>query len=82
MATIPLGEAEAAAPLFVTVDPSGATCSGALTSARDNVLRGTCSLPDGRVLNVAMRVGLDESGALSGTLQVRNARDPAPVVTN
>jgi DMSO/TMAO reductase YedYZ heme-binding membrane subunit len=81
-ATIPLGGDQAAAPLTVTVDPSGATCSGELTSARNNVLRGTCSLPDGRVLNVAMRVGLDESGALTGTVQVSNVRDPAPAVSN
>jgi len=75
-ATIPLSDDAASAPLTMTVDPSGATCTGSLTFARGQVLGGSCSLPDGRVLGVAMRVGLDDSGTLVGTLQVTNERGP------
>jgi len=74
--SIPLGAGDAAAPLTLTVDPSGATCEGTLTSARGGVLGGSCSMADGRVLAISMRVGVDDSGALAGTIQVSGAREP------
>ncbi len=76
-ASIPLGEEDAAAPLTLTVDPSGATCQGALTFARRNVLGGTCSLPDGRILAIQMQVALDQGGALVGAVQVSGGQEPA-----
>ncbi len=75
-ATIPLADDAQTAPLTLTVEPFGATCRGELTSARQGRLGGTCSLPDGRVLAISMRVGLDESGAFVGTMQVRGAGEP------
>ena len=75
-ATIPLAGDAQTAPLTLTVDPSGAACQGELTSARQGRLGGTCSLPDGRVLALSMRVGLDESGAFVGTMQVSGAGEP------
>ena len=74
--TIPLSNDAATAPLTLTVDPSGATCKGQLTSARQGRLGGTCTLADGRVLALSMRVGLDESGAFVGTIQVSGAGEP------
>ncbi len=75
-AKIPLAGDAQTAPLTLTVDPSGATCQGDITSARQGRLGGTCSLPDGRVLALSMRVGLDDSGAFVGTIQVRGAGEP------
>jgi DMSO/TMAO reductase YedYZ heme-binding membrane subunit len=74
--TIPLADDSAVAPLTMTVDPSGATCTGEITSARQDRLGGSCTLPDGRVLAVQMRVGLDQSGALVGVVQVSGASEP------
>jgi len=75
-ASIPLARDDAPAPLTLTVDPSGATCVGTLTSARDGRLGGSCSMADGRVLAISMRVGVDDSGALDGTIQVSGAGEP------
>ncbi len=76
-ASIPLASEDASAPLTLTVDPSGATCEGTLTSARRGRISGSCSLPDGRVLAISMRVGLDDAGALVGTVEVSGAAEPA-----
>ena len=75
-ASIPLARDDAPAPLTLTVDPSGATCEGTLTSARGGTLGGSCSMADGRVLAISMRVGVDDSGALAGTIQVSGAGEP------
>ncbi len=74
-AEIPLS-GSGVAPLTVSVEPTGATCTGELTFARQNVIGGSCSLADGRVLQIAMRVGLDEAGALTGILQASTSRAP------
>jgi len=74
-AEIPLS-GSGVAPLTVSVEPTGATCTGELTFARENVIGGSCSLADGRVLQIAMRVGLDEAGALTGILQASTVRAP------
>jgi len=75
-ASIPVNDGSAPAPLTLTVDPSGATCTGTLTSAQGGRLGGSCTLPDGRVLAISMRVGLDQSGALVGTVLVSGAAEP------
>jgi len=75
-ASIPLARDGAPAPLTLTVDPSGATCKGTLTSARGGTLGGSCSMADGRVLAISMRVGVDDKGALAGTIQVSGAGEP------
>jgi DMSO/TMAO reductase YedYZ heme-binding membrane subunit len=74
--TIPLADDAGSAPMTLTVEPTGATCTGEITTARRGVLGGTCSLPDGRVLALQMRVGLDDAGALVGTLAVAGAAEP------
>jgi DMSO/TMAO reductase YedYZ heme-binding membrane subunit len=74
--TIPLADAAGSAPMTLTVEPTGATCTGEITSATRGVVGGTCSLPDRRVLAVQMRVGLDDAGALIGTLAVAGAAEP------
>ncbi len=75
-AAIPLTGDAQTAPLTLTVDPSGATCQGELTSAREGRLGGSCSLPDGRILALSMRVGVDDSGAFVGTIRVSGAGEP------
>lgn len=75
--SIPLARDGAPAPLTLTVEPSGATCEGTLTSARGGRLGGSCSMADGRVLAISMRVGVDEGGALTGAIQVSGAGEPA-----
>jgi len=78
--SIPTSATATSAPLTVTVDPTGATCAGSLTSATGQDLRGSCSLPDGRVLDVEMQVGVDAAGKLVGTMQVSGVSGPSTTV--
>ena len=68
--SIPLSNDAATAPLTMVVQPTGATCQGALTFARGDVLGGTCTLADGKSLSLQMRVRLDQGGNLTGQLVV------------
>jgi hypothetical protein len=68
---IPLsGGGSGAAPMTLTVQPTGATCDGELQYADGQEFGGTCSLPDGKVLQLQMRMGLDQAGNLVGLIQV------------
>jgi hypothetical protein len=69
---IPLGP-DGEAPLTLTVEPTGAVCTGSLQYAQEGQIGGQCTLASGRTLAVAMRVGLDRSGGLVGDIEVSAA---------
>ncbi|MFN8620831.1 MAG: ferric reductase-like transmembrane domain-containing protein [Chloroflexota bacterium] len=60
------------APMTLTVDPTGAVCTGELTYADGREFGGTCTLKDGKTLQVQMELALDQAGALIGVIQVGN----------